>query len=90
MPSPQRRITVTDTATLLVGADPTNRPVWLQILGNATVYIGDSAVTADNGFPIAKHAAPLQGQLGPGQALYGICSSGATDTVCVFTTPEDA
>lgn len=89
MPSPQRRITVTDTATLLVGADPTNRPVWMQILGNTTVYIGDSAVTDTNGFPIAKHAAPLQGALGPGQALYGICSAGTTETVCIFTAPED-
>lgn len=90
MPSPQRRVTVADTATLLASADPTNRPVWLQILGNATVYIGDSTVTSDNGFPIAKHAAPLQGSLGPGQALYGICASGQTDVVCIFTTPEDA
>ena len=89
MPSPQRRITVTDTATLLVGADPTNRPVWLQILGNTTVYIGDSAVTNTNGFPIVKHAAPIQGSLAPGQALYGICATGGSETVCIFTTPED-
>lgn len=90
MPSPQRRVTVTDTATLLVGADPTNRPVWLQIIGNTTVYIGDSAVTSTNGFPIVKHSAPLEGALGPGQSLYGICASGQTETVCIFTTPEDA
>ena len=90
MPSPQRRITVTDTATLLVGADPTNRPVWMQTLGNTTVYIGDSTVTDTNGFPIVKHAAPIQGSLAPGQALYGICSAGSTETVCIFTTPEDS
>lgn len=89
MPSPQRRIAVTDTATLLVGADPTNRPVWVQIVGNSTVYVGDSTVTDTNGFPIVKHAAPIQGALAPGQSLYGICSAGQTETVCIFTTPED-
>lgn len=89
MPSPQRRVTVTDTATLLISADPTNRPVYLQILGNETVYIGDSAVTSDNGFPIVKHTAPLAGALGPGQALYGVCAAGKTDVVAIFSTPED-
>lgn len=89
MASPQRAVTVTDTATLLASADPTNRPVWLQIIGNNTVYVGDSTVTTANGFPIAKHAAPIQGSLAPGQALYGICASGQTEEVRIFTVPED-
>lgn len=89
MPSPQRAVTVTDEATLLASADPTNRPVWLQIIGNKTVYIGDASVTTTNGFPIVKHGAPIQGTLGPGQALYGICATGETDEVRIFTVPED-
>lgn len=89
MSAPQRAVTVTDTATLLVSADPSNRPVWLQITGNRTVYIGDSTVTTANGFPIVKHGAPIQGSLGPGQALYGICATGETDEVRIFTVPED-
>ena len=82
-------MTVTDTATLLVSADPTNRPVWLQITGNQTVYLGDATVTTANGFPVVKHAAPIQGNLGPGQALYGICTTGQSDEVRIFTVPED-
>lgn len=89
MPSPQRAVTVTDEATLLASADPTNRPVWIQIIGNTTVYLGDSTVTTANGFPIAKHAAPIQGSLGPGQALYGICGDGLSEEVRIFTVPED-
>lgn len=89
MASPQRAVTVGSTATLLASADPSNRPVWLQIIGNNTVYVGDSTVTTDNGFPIVKHAAPIQGSLGPGQALYGICASGQTEEVRIFTVPED-
>jgi hypothetical protein len=89
MPSPQRAVTVTDEATLLASADPTNRPVWLQIIGNVTVYLGDSAVTTASGFPVAKHAAPIQGVLAPGQALYGITAAGTTGEVRIFTAPED-
>jgi hypothetical protein len=89
MPSPQRAVNVTATATLLASADPTNRPVWLQIIGNSTVYLGDASVTSANGFPIEKHAAPIQGVLAPGQALYGICAAGQTEQVRIFTAPED-
>jgi hypothetical protein len=89
MPSPQRAVTVTATATLLASADPTNRPVWMQITGNQTVYLGDATVTTANGFPIVKHAAPIQGVLAPGQALYGICTAGQTEEVRIFTAPED-
>jgi len=88
VPSPQRAVTVTSTPTLLVSADPTNRPIWLQIIGNSTVYLGDSEVTSANGFPVVKHAAPIQGQLGPGQALYGVTASG-TEEIRIFSTPED-
>jgi hypothetical protein len=89
VPSPQRSVTVTSTATLLCSADPSNRPVYLQIIGNKTVYIGDSTVTTANGFPIVKHGAPIMGQLGPGQALYGICAAAETEDVRVFSVPED-
>jgi hypothetical protein len=88
MPSPQRVKTVTTTATQIISTDPTNRPVWLQIDGNTTVYIGDSTVTVANGFPLAKHAAPIQGNLGPGQDLWAIVASG-TETIRIFSTPED-
>lgn len=89
MPSPQRVKTVTSTASEIIGSDPTNRPVWLQIDGNNTVYIGDSTVTTANGFPIAKHAAPIQGQLAPGQSLWAICAAGQTETIRIFSAPED-
>jgi|688.fasta_scaffold80016_5 hypothetical protein len=88
MPSPQRVKTVTTTATQIVATDPTHRPIWLQIDGNTVVYVGDSTVTVANGFPVAKHAAPIQGTLGPGQDLWAIVASG-TETIRIFSTPED-
>lgn len=83
------KVTVTDTPTLLVAADNLNRPIWMQIEGNNTVYIGASDVTVDQGFPILKHSAPLQGGLGPGDALYGICASGVTEVVRLIIPPVD-
>lgn len=89
MAAPQRAVIVSAVPTLICSADPAHRPVWLQIIGNNTVYVGDATVSTANGFPIVKHAAPIQGSLGPGQALYGVCASGQTEEVRVFTVPED-
>ena len=88
MPSPQRVKTVTTTASQIVGSQEFHRPIWLQIDGNTVVYVGDSTVTVANGFPIAKHAAPIQGELGPGQDLWAVVAS-ASETIRIFTAPED-
>ena len=82
-------VTVTQTATLILSAEQEFRAVYVQVVGNNTVYIGDqSAVTTTNGFPIAKHAAPIEFQLRTGLALYGICAGGQTEEIRIFA-PRD-
>lgn len=82
-------VTITDEPTLILAADSIFRPVWMQLVGNNTVYLGDStAVSTANGFPVVKHSAPLEGMVGPGQPLYGICASGQTEELRVFA-PRD-
>jgi hypothetical protein len=82
-------VTITDTPTLILEADNINKPIWLQIIGNHTVYIGDnSSVSTSNGFPLVKHSAPLTGGLGIGQPLYGICSAGQTEQIRVFAVRD--
>jgi hypothetical protein len=83
------KVTVTDTVVELVPRDNINRPVFLQIDGNHTVCIGGANVTADQGFPIVKHGAPIQGGLGAGDGLWGICASGQTETVRIITVDSD-
>ena len=83
------KIIVTDAVAELVPVDNINRPVYLQIEGNNTVYIGGSDVTAAQGFPIAKHAAPIQGGLPAGDGLWGICASGQTETIRIITINAD-
>lgn len=83
------KITVTDQVTQLVPIDNINRPVFLQIQGNATVYIGGANVTADQGFPIVKHTAPLEGGLPANDGLWGICAEGVTETIRIITINAD-
>jgi hypothetical protein len=83
------KVVVTDTVVNLVPRDNINRPVYVQIEGNHTVYIGGADVTAAQGFPIVKHTAPVQGALGVGDGLWGICASGVTETVHIITVDAD-
>lgn len=83
------KVVVTDVVTQLIEVDNLNRPVWVQIEGNNTVYIGGANVTAAQGFPIVKHGAPIQGGLGVGEGLWGICASGQTETIRIITTDSD-
>lgn len=83
------KVVVTDTVVELVPRDNINRPVFVQIEGNNTIYIGGSNVTADQGFPIVKHSAPIQGGLGVGDGLWGICAAGQTETIRIITIDSD-
>lgn len=78
-------VTVTDQPTLILAADSTFREVLVQIIGNHTVYLGDTTgVTTANGFPIVKNAAPIEFHATPGEPLYGRCASGQTEDLRVF------
>ena len=83
------KVVVGDTVVELVPRDNINRPVYVQIEGNNTVYIGGSDVTSAQGFPIVKHTAPIQGGLGIGDGLWGICASGQTETIRIITSDSD-
>jgi hypothetical protein len=83
------KVNVTDTAVVLVEADDINRPVWLYVNSNEVCYIGGADVTVAEGFPIAKHGAPLEGGLPPKTRLYAIAESGKTVDVRVIIPPID-
>lgn len=83
------KVTVTDQVTQLIPRDNINRPAFVQIEGNNTVYIGGENVTADQGFPIIKHSAPIQGGLPAGDGLWGICASGVTEVIRIITVDAD-
>jgi hypothetical protein len=82
-------VSVTDEVTLLVEADDLNRPIWVHVNSNETIYIGGDDVDTTTGFPLVKHSAPLAGGLPPKTPLYAIAETGKTVDVRVITPPID-
>ena len=81
-------VTVTTSPTLLVAADDTHRTVYLHVVGNTTVYLGNEAVTTSNGLNTEKHTAPLAMIIPSRQTLYGIVAT-STEVVRVLTPDID-
>jgi hypothetical protein len=80
---------VTDTRQVVVSADNQNRTLYVQIIGNSTVYLGGSNVTDSNGMPVAKHEAFHEIFVPIGQTLYAVCASGVTETLRILLPDVD-
>ena len=78
------RLSVTSTPQLVAEVDDVLRPVWVNTLGNTTVYLGGSDVSSTTGFPIVKHSAPIAGAIPPTESLYCVTADGETETLCVI------
>ena len=77
--------TVTTSATKGLDAVDIHRDVFMQIIGNETIYLGDdNQVTTSNELPIQKNAEPIHKVLVPNQELWAIVGSG-TESLRVFT-----
>ena len=77
------------TATLLVAADNKNRTIYLHVVGNQSVALGDSTVTYATGLLTEKHTSPIEILLPLGETIYGICAAEQTESVCVMTPDLD-
>lgn len=80
---------VTDARQIIVAADDINRTVYVQILGNSTIYLGGSNVTDSNGIPVAKHEAFHEIFVPIKETLYAVCASGVTETLRVLEPQGD-
>ena len=80
---------VTDARQVVVAADNKNRTIYVQIIGNSTVYLGGSNVTDSNGIPVAKHEAFHEIYVPLGETIYGVCASGVTETLRVLLPDVD-
>lgn len=75
---------VTDARQVVVAADNQNRTVYVQIIGNSTVYLGGSNVTDSNGVPVAKHQSFHEIFVPLDEAIYAVCASGVTETLRIL------
>lgn len=51
--------TVGTSPVKIIDADEGWRTVYVHVVGNSTVYLGNSSVTTANGLATEKHTAPL-------------------------------
>lgn len=81
-------ILVTDVAVRLPPIAFSNRnSVSVRVTGNSTVYVGDSLVTADSGYPKRQNEEiVLDLTDNPSVELYGICLSGQSCEVRILET----
>jgi hypothetical protein len=63
---------LTSTRQVVVAKDDQPRHVYLQIVGNATAYVGGSDVTSSNGLPYEKHTSPHTVFVPTNETLYGV------------------
>jgi len=82
------QVTVGTTPTLIVDADDQNRYIYLQIVNNTTVYVGDVDVATSTGMPLEKHSAPHQFYLPIKQKMYGIVTSQVGTADLRIMTPD--
>ena len=80
---------LTDEPTLIVAADNQNRYVYIQIVGNATAYIGGANVTDTTGLPYEKHSSPHTVLVPLGETLYAVCAEGETEDIRVLRPNAD-
>jgi hypothetical protein len=75
---------ITSTRQIVVAADDLYRSVYIQIVGNSTVYVGGSDVTSSNGLPYAKHSSPHTVAVPQRETLYAVCVDGVTESLRVL------
>lgn len=84
-----RNYDITSTRQIVVPADDVARTIYLQITGNAAVYIGGADVTSANGLPYEKHSSPHTVFVPKGETLFAVCAAETTDSLRVLTPNTD-
>lgn len=77
------------TPTLLVAADDLNRTIYLHVVGNQDVALGNASVTFATGLLTEKHTTPIAFFIPSRETLYGICTAGHTEDVRVLVPNTD-
>jgi hypothetical protein len=67
--------TITTTRSLLIAAAPSNRSIYIHVIGNGVVYLGGSDVTTANGLLTEKGAVPFEVTLPANEDLWAIATS---------------
>lgn len=80
---PAQAVAVSTSPVILAGSQPSKSTAIVANTGSATIYLGDSTVTAATGFPLPATDS-LSFDLGVAEVLYGICASATSSTMAVL------
>jgi hypothetical protein len=84
-----KNYSVTSTRQIVVAKDDQPRDVYIQIVGNSTVYVGGADVTSSLGVPYEKHSSPHTVFVPTNETLYAVCASGVTESLRVLLPDLD-
>ena len=73
------KFTVTTTASKVIDADPCWRVVYLHVVGNGIVYLGDSTVTSATGLLTEKNAVPFVLDVPANETVWAVTASATED-----------
>lgn len=82
-------VLVTDQPTLLIAADDQNRHIYIHVVGNQSVALGNASVTYATGLLTEKHTSPIEIFLPLGETLYAVANAGVTENVRIMTPNLD-
>lgn len=80
---------VTSTRQIVVAKDDQPRNVYIQIVGNSTVYVGGDDVTSSLGVPYEKHSSPHTVFVPTNETIYAVCADGVTESLRVLLPDLD-
>lgn len=70
---------VTATRSKILVSAPMNRTIYIHVLSNGTVYLGNSTVTTANGMLTEKNAVPIELFIPANEELWGVSGDGTED-----------
>jgi hypothetical protein len=82
-----QNFTVTTTPSLLIAAAPSNRSIYIHVIGTGVVYLGGSDVTSANGLLTEKNAVPFSVELPANEPLWAV--SAGTEEVRILRPSKD-
>lgn len=83
------QVTVTDAVTLLVLPDNKTRTIYINVVGNQSIAVGNTSVTFADGLLVAKHTTPQEILLPQGEGIWAICDTGQTDDIRILMPDGD-
>lgn len=79
------QVTVTTSPTPINNVDPDGTYIYMKVMGDDTIYLGDENVTSETGLEVEADVGMMGFFLGPNEILYGTVKEN-TGKVCYIMT----